>query len=197
MQRDARKRNATQRSCSTALSADDRPSRYRTRSSGEASRRALLWGFQPRRLPLRSPRQSIHACPRTRAAMPKARDPIAVNPAASSPAPVNFRSPHLEVPLLRALDCIVNSRDVSVSISRHAHRFQQQQIFVVCVTRCTDAMSTRRVCVLLCATNLPQSHAVVAIDASLRTTRRRTNARSWGSMRHRLHQSLELPVPTI
>lgn len=140
--------------------------------------------------------RSMHA-PGTRAAMPKARALIAVNPAASSPAPMNFRSPHLEVPPLRALDCIVNSRDVSVSISRHAHRFQQQQIFVVCVTRCTDAMSTRRVCVLLCATNLPQSHAVVAIDASLRTTRRRTNARSWGSMRHRLHQSLELPVPTI
>lgn len=127
----------------------------------------------------------------------KPEPPIAANPAASCPTSLSFQSPHLEVPPLRALHCIVNSRNVSVSISRHAHRFQQQQIFVVCVTRCTDAMSTRRVCVLLCATNLPQSHAVVAIDASLRTTRRRTNARSWGSMRHRLHQSLELPVPTI
>jgi len=141
---------------------------------------------------------SIDPCMRrTLAAKPKARVTIAANPVAPSPAPVNFRSPHLEVPMLRALHCIVNSREVSVSISCHAHRFQQQQIFVVCVTRCTDAMSTRRICVLLCATSLPQSHTVDAIDASLRATRRRTNARSWGSMRHRLHQSLELPVPTI
>ncbi|MDT0817470.1 hypothetical protein RNS16_13070, partial [Staphylococcus pseudintermedius] len=54
----------------------------------------------------------------------------------------------------------LNSRAFSISISCFRHRFHLQQLFVVCVTRCTDAMCSRGICVLLCATRVIHSRAV-------------------------------------
>ncbi|WP_428995468.1 DUF6053 domain-containing protein [Lysobacter enzymogenes] len=97
-------------------------------------------------------------------------------------------TPHPEVPPSRALQPILNSRAFSIPISRFGHRFHPQQIFVVCVTRCTDAMWNRRICVLLCATRVIHSRAV-ATSTNSDATRNDTPAGHCGVTPQSLRRS--------